>query len=141
MGPSRTGATAATAGGGHSFTVIQTVQGTNCQADPVTTLTCTLSATAAGNQLLVSCEGAGSTLTTTPSSTALLTMYNGAYGYTSLYLAQTVTTGTTSIVINDGAYNKLGCVVAEVHGVATSSPIDATHAFAAGAYGTSVSTG
>ena len=139
-GPSRSGALAGAAA--HTFSKVQASTSCSANSSSNTYITCAFATTTTvGNSIIFGCEGSATTITTSPAATSLLTLYNGAYGYAYLGVAP-IATGATSATVTTGTYQSEQCVAAEIHGVQTSSPEDGTgSAFAAGSYGTSVSTG
>lgn len=128
-----------------SFTVVQSISGASCQKNTgaATSVTCTFGAgTKAGNQILFSCVSASPLVSTTPASTQLLSAPSLIWDYNYIGLASTVTAGTTTVTLNPNATSTLvNCIIAEVSGLAPTSPVDASSAWGSGASGTTVSTG
>lgn len=105
----------APAGGGtHVFTVVQEA---TCSGGS-TSNTCTFSATAAGDSLLLGCGSTdnGAVTTFTPSATNVLSLAQSG-GWSQLSLISSITTGTTSITMNFRSFVAGACVIWEVAGI------------------------
>lgn len=124
---------------GHAMKVIQT---TTCTTNGggSSTMTCTLTATQTGNSLLIGCRsGDGTVLTFVPSATPITAT---ASTINNAFIVSNVTTGTTAVVVtNTSIYDHTACLVAEVSGVITVSPIDVNTVFVRTGYLTSGTTG
>ena len=119
------------ASGGHSFTLVHQTTGQLTGGNYVSSMTTALPSTAAGNTMLVLCNGNPS-LTISSFSPAVTTVgtpitssTNGAQGYVGII--PNLSAGITSITVNFTIqYASISCQYDEISGVITSSPIDGT---------------
>lgn len=137
----------AIASASYTISVNLVVQTVNCEKTGSTydaSMNCPLSATAAGNSLIMFCSGSGGNpvTSTTPASVAIGTPVtdtsNIRYG---VWIVSNVTTGTTNLAVNYSAtYSQISCQVDELAGVVTTSPVDQAVGITTGSYGTGSAT-
>ena len=130
----------------HSMTLVNNNECGSNGANYVDVIICTITATTAGNSLLIGFDGAAPS-SFSPTATAIASTSSGAEAAVgNAYIIPNVTAGTTTVTVNLPSYQYYAptILIAEVHGVVTSSPIDAISSGAmsdAGSYGTSGSLG